>query len=334
MLQHSEEAVRIPVDGVELEGTFDLPQDAPGVVVFAHGSGSSRKSPRNNYVAEVIRERGLGTLLFDLLTEAEDQNRQNRFDISLLTDRLVSVTQWVWAQDPELAVGYFGSSTGAGAALRAAARYDDVGAVVSRGGRVDMAVDSLGDVEASTLFIVGGADTEVLQRNRQAYERLDCERALHVVAGAGHLFEEADELAQLPRSRLTGSKHGCGDLLGVSIPPPHTDHRSEDAGDQVGKLWDPPGHVLLEIPDGKAQQDRATDGAATGNGTGPPVGSERLSQCYREGAVTEKVEPLVRAVGVEGFVTVERCGDQRPDKQDDPDGQGPSPARARYRLLR
>jgi len=198
MVQHTEGVVRIPVDGVELEATFDVPQDAPGVVVFAHGSGSSRKSPRNNYVAEVIRERGLGTLLFDLLTEAEDQNRQNRFDIPLLTDRLVSVTQWVWAQDPELAVGYFGSSTGAGAALRAAARSDEaVDAVVSRGGRVDMATDSLGDIEAPTLFIVGGADTEVLQLNRQAYQRLDCERALHVVEGAGHLFAEEQELQEV-----------------------------------------------------------------------------------------------------------------------------------------
>jgi len=198
MVQHTEGVVRIPVDGVELEATFDVPQGATGVVVFAHGSGSSRKSPRNNYVAEVIRERGLGTLLFDLLTEAEDQNRQNRFDVPLLTDRLVSVTQWVWSHDPDLSVGYFGSSTGAGAALRAAARDDEaVDAVVSRGGRVDMAADSLGDIQAPTLFIVGGADSEVLQLNRQAYERLDCERALHVVEGAGHLFEEDHELQEV-----------------------------------------------------------------------------------------------------------------------------------------
>ena len=198
MVQHTEGVVRIPVDGVELEATFDVPQGATGVVVFAHGSGSSRKSPRNNYVAEVIRERGLGTLLFDLLTEAEDQNRQTRFDIPLLTDRLVSVTQWVWSHDPDLSVGYFGSSTGAGAALRAAARDDEgVDAVVSRGGRVDMAADSLGDIQAPTLFIVGGADSEVLQLNRQAYERLDCERALHVVEGAGHLFEEDHELQEV-----------------------------------------------------------------------------------------------------------------------------------------
>src|SRR6056297_2118044 len=117
MVHRTDGVVRIPVDDIELEASFDVPEGAPGVVVFAHGSGSSRKSPRNNYVAEVIRERGLGTLLSDLLTEAEDQNRQNRFDIPLLTDRLVSVTQWVWSHDPDLSVGYFGSSTGAGAAL-------------------------------------------------------------------------------------------------------------------------------------------------------------------------------------------------------------------------
>lgn len=198
MVQHTEGVVRIPVDGVELEATLDVPEGAPGVVVFAHGSGSSRKSPRNNYVAEVIRERGLGTLLFDLLTEAEDQQRQNRFDISLLTDRLVSVTEWVWERDPELAVGYFGSSTGAAAALRGAARYgSDVDAVVARGGRVDMAEDSLGEVTAPTLFIVGGADSEVLALNREAYDRLTCDRKLHVVEGAGHLFEAEHELREV-----------------------------------------------------------------------------------------------------------------------------------------
>ncbi|MBX0288283.1 dienelactone hydrolase family protein [Haloarcula salinisoli] len=198
MVQHTDGVARIPVDGVELEATFDVPQGASGVVVFAHGSGSSRKSPRNNYVAEVIRERGLGTLLFDLLTEAEDQQRQNRFDISLLTDRLVWVTEWVWKQDPELSVGYFGSSTGAATALRGAARYgEDVDGVVSRGGRVDMAADSLSDVTAPTLFVVGGADSEVLALNREAYERLTCDRSLHVVAGAGHLFEAEDELREV-----------------------------------------------------------------------------------------------------------------------------------------
>jgi len=198
MVQHSGREVSIPVDGVELPGRFEVPQGASGVVVFAHGSGSSRKSPRNNYVAEVIRERGLGTLLFDLLTEAEDQHRQNRFDIPLLTDRLVAVTEWLWRETGDRSVGYFGSSTGAAAALRGAARLgDDVDAVVSRGGRVDMAEDALEAVTAPTLLIVGGADTEVLALNRRAYDRLQCDRSLHVVEGAGHLFEAEHELQEV-----------------------------------------------------------------------------------------------------------------------------------------
>lgn len=196
----SEELVSIPIDGVELEGKYNVPDGAPGVVVFAHGSGSSRKSPRNNFVAEVIRERGLGTLLFDLLTEEEDRDRERRFDISLLTDRLVAVTEWLRRRqaDRDRSIGYFGSSTGAAAALRAAARRaDDIDAVVSRGGRVDMATEALADVQAPTLFIVGGADTQVLELNRDAYDRLSCEKNLHVVEGAGHLFEGDGELEEV-----------------------------------------------------------------------------------------------------------------------------------------
>ena len=192
--------VEIPVDDVALEGALDVPPDAPGVVVFAHGSGSSRKSPRNNYVADVIRERGVGTLLFDLLTEVEDRDRQNRFDIPLLTDRLVGVTRWLWNREETAGtnVGYFGSSTGAAAALRAAARLnEDVDAVVSRGGRVDLASAALGDVRAPTLFVVGGADTQVLQLNREAAEALTCEHDLPVVEGAGHLFEAEGDLEEV-----------------------------------------------------------------------------------------------------------------------------------------
>jgi pimeloyl-ACP methyl ester carboxylesterase len=200
MAQDSENLVSIPVDGVELEGVFDVPEGATGLVVFAHGSGSSRKSPRNNYVAGVVRERGLGTLLFDLLTEREDQSRENRFDIELLTDRLVGVTEWLRRRDDttDLDVGYFGSSTGAAAALSAAAHFgDDVDAVVSRGGRVDMASEVLEEVRAPSLFVVGGADTQVLELNREAYDRLTCPRELHVVEGAGHLFEGAGELEEV-----------------------------------------------------------------------------------------------------------------------------------------
>jgi pimeloyl-ACP methyl ester carboxylesterase len=200
MSRTSENRVSIPVDDVELEGMLDIPGGATGLVVFAHGSGSSRKSPRNNFVAEVIRDRGLGTLLFDLLTEEEDRTRENRFDIPLLTDRLVAVTEWLRDRDAtrDLNVGYFGSSTGAASALRAAARLgDDVDAVVSRGGRVDMASEVLGELRVPTLFVVGGADTQVLELNREAYDRLSCERELHVVEGAGHLFEGEGELEEV-----------------------------------------------------------------------------------------------------------------------------------------
>lgn len=198
MGQQSSGQVRIPVDGATLVGTLDVPAGAPGVVVFAHGSGSSRQSPRNNYVADVVRERGVGTLLFDLLTEREDRFRQNRFDIPLLTDRVVAVTEWLWERDRELSVGYFGSSTGAAAALRAAARFGgDIDAVVSRGGRVDMADDALPAVAAPTLFVVGGADTDVLALNWEVYDRLTCDRSLHVVDGADHLFERDHELREV-----------------------------------------------------------------------------------------------------------------------------------------
>lgn len=200
MSQPSEHLVSIPVNDVELEGMIEIPDGATGLVVFAHGSGSSRKSPRNNFVAEVIRERGLGTLLFDLLTEAEDTDRDNRFDIQLLTTRLVAVTEWLRDSDDtaDLNVGYFGSSTGAASALRAAARRGgDIDAVVSRGGRVDLAEERLGEVGAPTLLIVGGDDTQVLELNREAYDQLSCEKELHVVEGAGHLFEGERELEEV-----------------------------------------------------------------------------------------------------------------------------------------
>ncbi|SEW02894.1 dienelactone hydrolase family protein [Natrinema salifodinae] len=187
----------IPVDDVTLEGELAVPPDATGLVVFAHGSGSSRHSPRNNFVAERLRERGLGTLLFDLLTEAEDRNRENRFDIPLLTDRLVAVTEWARERPAASArsVGYFGASTGAAAALRGAARpTTEIDAVVSRGGRVDMAAEVVDDVTAPTLLVVGGEDDSVRELNREVYDALTCERELRIVAGAGHLFEGPGEL--------------------------------------------------------------------------------------------------------------------------------------------
>ena len=193
--------VRMPVDQVLLEGMLELPVKPSGLVLFAHGSGSSRHSPRNNFVARVLRESGLGTLLMDLLTPQEDRDYQVRFDIDLLTRRLLQATHWV-RQNPEtttLPIGYFGASTGAAAALRAAAAMgDEARAVVSRGGRPDLAGQhDLVKVRAPTLLLVGGLDTDVLELNQAAYALLSCPKKLSVVPGATHLFEEADTLAQV-----------------------------------------------------------------------------------------------------------------------------------------
>jgi len=193
--------VRMPVDHVLIEGMLELPAKPAGLVLFAHGSGSSRHSPRNNFVARVLRENGLGTLLMDLLTPLEDIDYQARFDIGLLTRRLLQATQWV-KQNPETAnlpVGYFGASTGAAAALRAAAAMGDrVQAVVSRGGRPDLAGQlDLVKVRAPTLLLVGGLDTEVIELNQAAYALLSCAKKLRIVPGATHLFEEAGTLEQV-----------------------------------------------------------------------------------------------------------------------------------------
>jgi len=180
-------------------------------VIFAHGTGSSRLSPRNQFVAEELRGAGIGTLLFDLLTEEEDQNYEMRFNIGLLTERLEAATQW--AKDSEelrsLRLGYFGASTGAAAALQAAAHLgEEISAIVSRGGRPDLAMDVLPNVEAPTLLIVGGLDYQVIELNRQAYEGLHRARAreLAIVPGATHLFEEPGtlkEVAHLARDWFT-----------------------------------------------------------------------------------------------------------------------------------
>ncbi|MCK7624813.1 phosphoribosyltransferase [Streptomyces sp. RS10V-4] len=192
------EEVRIAAGRVRLAG--DLTRTVPGgpVVMFAHGSGSSRHSPRNRAVAAELNRAGLGTLLFDLLTPAEEANRANVFDIETLARRLADATRWLRDREPG-PIGYFGASTGAAAALRAAAYPDaDVGAVVSRGGRPDLAGRSLlGSVQAPTLLIVGGADTLVLDLNRQAQSALTCENRLEIVPGATHLFEEPGALDQV-----------------------------------------------------------------------------------------------------------------------------------------
>jgi putative phosphoribosyl transferase len=197
-------AVRIPAGAVTLDGDLAVPTGATGIILFAHGSGSSRHSPRNRYVAERLRQAGLATLLFDLLTweeeRVDERTRKLRFDIGLLTDRLLDVTEWVrGAEDTRsVEVGYFGASTGAAAALLAAARGPHrIGAVVSRGGRPDLAGPALGRVRAATLLIVGGLDHEVMKMNRDAFRELTCEKRLEIVPGATHLFQEEGALERV-----------------------------------------------------------------------------------------------------------------------------------------
>ncbi len=198
------EHVDVRTADVELEGDLSVPDGAAGLVIFAHGSGSSRFSPRNRYVARQLHTGGLATLLFDLLTEEEERvdvrTREYRFDIDLLTRRLVGAIDWAsdYSDTSDLDYGYFGSSTGAAAALKAAARRPEAtGAVVSRGGRVDLAEEDLERLQAPSLFIVGGEDHTVLELNREALERMSCEAGLEVVPGAGHLFRGEGELEQV-----------------------------------------------------------------------------------------------------------------------------------------
>jgi putative phosphoribosyl transferase len=190
--------VHIPAAGAVVEGMLAIPEDAAGLVLFAHGSGSSRHSPRNNHVAEVLRAARVGTLLMDLLTATEDRDHARRFDIDLLTRRLLDAARWAAAEDATrmLPLGFFGASTGAAAALEAASELGGAArAVVSRGGRPDLASpQALMRVTAPTLLLVGGYDTGVIDLNRQAYDRLRCEKELVIVAGATHLFEEPGTL--------------------------------------------------------------------------------------------------------------------------------------------
>jgi len=196
--------VRLTADGVSLHGNLLITEGAKGLVAFAHGSGSGRHSPRNRYVARVLHHAGLATLLFDLLTleeEAEDLiTGKQRFDINLLARRLIGVTDWLQSNDStrRLSLGYFGASTGAAAALVAAAkRVDIISAVVSRGGRPDLAAPVLDRVKAPTLLIVGGLDSPVIDMNRQALARLQVEKKLVIIPGATHLFEEPGTLEQV-----------------------------------------------------------------------------------------------------------------------------------------
>jgi dienelactone hydrolase len=187
-----------------LYGELEIPAGAPGIVLFAHGSGSSRRSPRNQYVARIIREAGIGTLLFDLLTQEEgredEMTGELRFDVDLLASRLIGATSWAEEQKETrgLKIGYFGASTGGAAALLAAAALGDrVVTVVSRGGRPDLAGDALPNVTCPTLLIVGGLDDIVIRLNQQAFAKLRCEKELRIIPGASHLFEERGKLEQV-----------------------------------------------------------------------------------------------------------------------------------------
>ena len=199
--------VLIPVERVNLLGDLFLPEQTTGIVLFAHGSGSSRYSPRNQFVAQVIRDAGVGTLLFDLLTREEEaidaHTRRLRFDIQLLKHRLLGATHWIrnQAETKDLKMGFFGASTGAAAALMAAAELGEkVSAVVSRGGRPDLAGALLARVTAPTLLLVGGCDEVVLQLNEEAYEKLQCQKELVVIPGATHLFEERGALEEVAQT--------------------------------------------------------------------------------------------------------------------------------------
>lgn len=193
--------VKIKIGSLVLEGDLQIPKNAIGLILFAHGSGSGRLSPRNNFVASILRKANLGTLLFDLLTEEEDKIYENRFDISLLTERLLAATKWV-KSNPEtqnLTIGFFGASTGVAAALEAAAKTSEIGAIVSRGGRPDLAMGILNKVTSPTLLIVGGNDEGVLELNKKALANLTCVKKMEIIPGATHLFEEPGALEEVAR---------------------------------------------------------------------------------------------------------------------------------------
>jgi len=198
--------VQIATPGAELSGNLTIPENPLGLVLFAHGSGSSRHSPRNQFVARTLNQTGLGTLLFDLLTPEEEaldiHTREHRFNIGLLAERLTHATNWARKQEQtrDLRVGYFGSSTGGAAALVAAAELpQDVGAIVSRGGRPDLAGDALPKVQAATLLIVGGNDDVVIELNEMARDQMRCEVKLEIIPGATHLFEESGALERVAK---------------------------------------------------------------------------------------------------------------------------------------
>ncbi len=198
-----EEIIHIKVNNVTLDGKLGIPENAQGIVIFSHGSGSSKLSPRNNYVAEKLRENGFATLLFDLLTREEDLDYMNRFNTDLLAKRLEAVTRWVHNNEStkNLPVAYFGASTGAASALYAVSEMNDgIKTIVSRGGRPDLAEEVLDNVKIPVLFIVGGNDHIVINLNKKAMEKMSYRKELKIVPGASHLFEEPgtlDEVANI-----------------------------------------------------------------------------------------------------------------------------------------
>lgn len=194
------ENIDIPVSGVHLRGRLRIAENEKGLIIFSHGSGSSRLSSRNNYVAELLQEEGFSSLLFDLLTEVEDLDYQKRFDINLLTERLIKVSKWVFKSDIgfNTPIGFFGASTGAASALGAASQLGkDVKAIVSRGGRPDLAMSVLNKVNAPTLLIVGGNDDVVIELNKKAYAELAGIKKMEIVEGATHLFSEPGKLEEV-----------------------------------------------------------------------------------------------------------------------------------------
>ena len=203
------EEISIPLASVTLKGELVLPENALGIVVFSHGSGSSRFSPRNKMVAELIQQHGMGTLLFDLLTEQEDRIYENRFNIDLLVSRLIEATEWLMnnKETQKYPVAYFGASTGAASALRAAAYFEKkIKAVVSRGGRPDLALKALPMVTAPILLIVGQLDVPVIQMNKQAFDQLHCIKEMKIIPGATHLFEEPGKLIEVAEMAISWYK--------------------------------------------------------------------------------------------------------------------------------
>lgn len=190
----------IPLSSVTLKGDLVIPDNPKGIVIFSHGSGSGRFSSRNRMVAELIQKENIGTFLFDLLTQEEDELYENRFDIDLLSDRLIETTQWLmdYKSTKNLPIGYFGASTGAASALRAAAYFKTkIKAVVSRGGRPDLAITELPQVTAPTLLIVGGLDVPVIGMNKMAFDELESVKEMKIIPGATHLFEEPGKLLEV-----------------------------------------------------------------------------------------------------------------------------------------